>query len=58
MKANSYVLDTSVIVEYLDEESLYREKIESLYKYIKDRRVTGYVSQATLAECLCSYASV
>ena len=41
MKANSYVLDTSVIVEYLDEESPYREKIESLYKYIKDRRVTG-----------------
>lgn len=52
MKSKAYVLDTSVVIEYIDQESKYRDKVEKLYRLIAQRRVKAYVSSVTLSEVL------
>ena len=48
----SYVLDTSVIVEYIDEESPYRDKIENLFRRIATGKIRAYITTTTLSEVL------
>lgn len=52
MRNKSYVLDTSVIIEYIDEESPYRGDVEKLFKYIISRGVEAYIPSVTLSEVL------
>jgi len=52
LKNKSYVLDTSVIIEYIDEDSPYRKNIEKLFKHIVNRSVESYISSVTLSEIL------
>ena len=58
MKADRLVLDTSVIVEYLDEESPYATEVEKLYADISRGRVRAYVPATTLSEVLYVCARV
>lgn len=52
MKVKKYVLDTSVIVEYIDEESPYRDNLERLFDDIDNGSLKAYVSTMTLSEVL------
>ena len=50
LKNNKVVLDSSVIIEYLDEESPYKNKIEQLYNDILQKRIEAYIPMTTLSE--------
>lgn len=50
LKNNKIVLDSSIIIEYLDEESPYKNKIEQLYNNILQRKIEAYIPITTLSE--------
>ena len=52
MKVKHYVLDTSVIVEYIDEESPFKDKIESLFNALRTGHIRAYITSTTIGETL------
>ena len=52
MRDRAYILDTSVVAEYLDVDSPYGEMIEELYERLGRGEVEGYLTAATLSEIL------
>ncbi len=48
----SYVLDTSVVVEYLDESSPFRLKVEEVYLAIGLGEIKAYLTPLTVSETL------
>ncbi len=49
---NSFVVDTSVLAEYLDEESPYRNLLERFYSDVRSGRFYGYITHVTIAELI------
>lgn len=52
MKAEKVALDTSVIAEYLDEESPYAARIEELIQRIFESKVRAYLPSTTVSETI------
>jgi len=47
---NSFVVDTSVLAEYLDEESPYNDLLERFYSDVRNGRFRAYITHVTIAE--------
>lgn len=47
---DKYVVDTSVLAEYIDEDSPFSDKIEKLFNMVKNRTVKLYITTVTIAE--------
>ena len=47
-KLGKLVLDTGVIVEYLDEESPYADRVGKLYADVLGGKITAYVTPVTI----------
>jgi len=58
LRADRLVLDASVVVEYLDEESPYADRVERLYSAISSRRVEAIIPVTTISEVLYASARV
>jgi len=58
LRADRLVLDASVVVEYLDEESPCADRIERLYSAISSRRVEAIIPVTTISEVLYVSARV
>ena len=58
MKAEKIVLDTSVIAEYLDEESPYAAEIEALFQRIFEGEAKAYLPITTVSETIYVAAKI
>lgn len=48
--SSSFVVDASVLAEYLDEESPYRGVLERFFADVRSKRIRAYVTPVTIAE--------
>ena len=58
MKTEKIVLDTSVIAEYLDEESPYSAEIEELFQRIFEGKTEAYLPLTTVSESIYVAAKI
>lgn len=58
MKNKTYTIDTSVIIEYLDEESPYKDKLRDFFNLLIERKLIGYIPATTVSEVLYSATKI
>jgi len=58
LKTEKIVLDTSVIAEYLDEESPYSAEIEELFQRIFEGKAEAYLPLTTVSETIYIAAKI
>jgi len=47
---SSYVVDTSVLAEYLDEDSPFSDLVEKFFRNVRGGKWRGYITHMTIAE--------